>query len=325
MSNQSLGNIPPADPNFQYGTCTGNKKALLLGINYFGERNQLNGCCNDVRNVYDLLTTKYRFPPRQENIVCLTDDQSDYNFIPTRQNIINALYWLSSGAQAGDSLFFHFSGHGGLVDNHTGEEESGKDCCIYPVDHKQAGPIIDDELHYWAASPLPSGVRLTVIFDCCHSGSGMDFPFTYNHDGTLKSYKPQKQIFTDLGKAGMNFLIGRDLAAASSLFSGIKGIVKELTPGKREKIEQVKQKRTTWAECLMFSGCKDDQTSKDTTIQGQNTGAMSHALIKVLDYYQGNCSYLQLLEGMRIELQKYQQKPQLSSGHQMDMNRLFFI
>ena len=31
---------------------------------------------------------------------------------PTRKNILNAVDWLVEGAQSGDSLFFHYSGHG---------------------------------------------------------------------------------------------------------------------------------------------------------------------------------------------------------------------
>ena len=31
--------------------CTGRRKALLIGINYFGQRGQLRGCINDVKNM----------------------------------------------------------------------------------------------------------------------------------------------------------------------------------------------------------------------------------------------------------------------------------
>ena len=31
---------------------------------------------------------------------------------------------------------------------------------------------------------LPAGCRLTAVMDCCHSGTGMDLPFTlYGHGG----------------------------------------------------------------------------------------------------------------------------------------------
>jgi hypothetical protein len=37
--------------------------------------------------------------------------------------------------------------------------------------------ISDDELFELIVRPLPSGCRLTAIFDCCHSGSALDLPF----------------------------------------------------------------------------------------------------------------------------------------------------
>src|SRR5690606_35405432 len=33
--------------SFQYSQCTGCKKALLIGINYFNQRGQLRGCIHD--------------------------------------------------------------------------------------------------------------------------------------------------------------------------------------------------------------------------------------------------------------------------------------
>ena len=35
--------------------------------------------------------------------------------------------WLLGGVQSGDSLFFHFSGHGSQVIDHSGDEEDGLD------------------------------------------------------------------------------------------------------------------------------------------------------------------------------------------------------
>ncbi|NEJ83398.1 hypothetical protein GR268_43810, partial [Rhizobium leguminosarum] len=36
------------------------------------------------------------------------------------------------------------------------------------------------------------------------------------------------------------------------------------------------------ADVVMFSGCSDEQTSADTSIQGSRTGAMSYAFIATL-------------------------------------------
>lgn len=77
-------------------------------------------------------------------MVILTDDQRDPTCQPTRANIIRALHWLVADAQPNDSLFLHFSGHGGQTEDLDGDEEDGLDETIYPVDFKHAGMIVDD-------------------------------------------------------------------------------------------------------------------------------------------------------------------------------------
>jgi hypothetical protein len=93
--------------------CNGRKKALLIGINYTGTQAALRGCINDVQNVKEYLCRVRGWPSDPGSIVVLSDDQQNPTFQPTRQNIIEAMKWLSSCNNFGDSLFFHFSGHGG--------------------------------------------------------------------------------------------------------------------------------------------------------------------------------------------------------------------
>eukprot|EP01134_Creolimax_fragrantissima_P003123 CFRG3123T1 len=109
----------------------------------------------------------------------LVDDQQNSSFHPTRRNILNALGWLSGEAKPGDSLFFHYSGHGGQVRDTNGDEEDGMDETIIPMDYKQAGQIVDDELHMNICKKIPKGCRLTSVMDCCHSGTGLDLPYRY--------------------------------------------------------------------------------------------------------------------------------------------------
>lgn len=61
----------PGGVNFswQYSQCTGSKKALLVGINYFRQQGELKGCINDVQNVRKFLIGK-SFP--SSTIIVLT-------------------------------------------------------------------------------------------------------------------------------------------------------------------------------------------------------------------------------------------------------------
>jgi len=310
---------PPPDPNWQPSNCTGRRRALLIGICYFGQKSELKGCINDVHNMKRFLTTYFRFRP--DDMVILTDDQRDPKFRPTRANIIAAMHWLVRDAQPNDSFFFHYSGHGGQVPDLDGDEEDGLDETILPVDHAQAGQIIDDEMHMIMVRPLPRGCRLTAIFDSCHSGTALDLPYVYNSEGQLIENSSLKRAGGSLMSAVAAYGTGNIGGALSSLMTGFNA----LTTGPRAT--QITQAtRTTVADCIMFSGCEDDQTSADTTIQGLgSTGALSFAFISAMNE-NPHFTYLQLLNRMRDILRgKFTQKPQLSSGHVMAMNTIFIM
>jgi hypothetical protein len=94
--------------HFQYSQCTGHRKALLIGINYFNQRGQLRGCINDVRNMSAYLVENFGY--KRQDMVILTDDQQNPMSQPTKQNILRAMHWLVKDARPNDSLFFHYSG-----------------------------------------------------------------------------------------------------------------------------------------------------------------------------------------------------------------------
>ena len=108
---QSFGQGAPQGYSFQYSNCTGRRKALLIGINYFGQRGQLRGCINDARNMSTYLNQNFGYA--REDMVILTDDQQNPMSQPTKQNVLRAMHWLVKDAKPNDSLFFHYSGKPG--------------------------------------------------------------------------------------------------------------------------------------------------------------------------------------------------------------------
>ncbi|KXN72140.1 peptidase C14 [Conidiobolus coronatus NRRL 28638] len=324
---ESLSKDQPIPEGFEAGqqiqvsNFSGQKKALLIGINYFKTKAELRGCINDVQNVKNFLIKAYGF--KQDDMVILTDDQQDSKFIPTRQNMIKAMHWLVSDVKANDSCFFHYSGHGSQEQDKDGDDVDGFDETICPVDYERAGMINDDEMNSIMVKPLPQGCRLTAIFDCCHSGTALDLPYVYNDEGKLKSYNPAKVAVSTLASVGMSYMSGNLIGAAMGLKDGIEKIVNG-----KNATEKNKREKASLADVVMFSGgCKDDQTSADTQEQGVgSTGAMSYALIKSLKSEPYDLTYIQLLNSVRQILRgKYQQLPQLSSGRPMDMNHKFMM
>ncbi|KAJ8086888.1 hypothetical protein PM082_005713 [Marasmius tenuissimus] len=169
---------------FEYSRCTGRKRALCIGINYYGSDRPLKGCINDAIHIRDYLIKHRGF--RREDIMTLRDDSPNPRKRPTRKNMLAAMRWLVEGAQKDDSLFFHYSGHGGQTEDLDGDEIDGFDEVIFPSDYKQKGHILDDDLHTIMVKPLPPGCRLTALFDSCHSGTVLDLPYVYTPSGRKK-------------------------------------------------------------------------------------------------------------------------------------------
>ena len=88
-----------------------------------------------------------------------------------------ALQWLVQGCHPGDSLFFHFSGHGSQSVDFGKDEIDGFDETLCPVDYEVNGMISDDEVNDTIIRPLPPGVKLHAVIDSCHSGSSLDLPY----------------------------------------------------------------------------------------------------------------------------------------------------
>ncbi|KAF8896346.1 peptidase C14 [Infundibulicybe gibba] len=290
-------------PYFKYSQCTGKKRALCIGINYVGQRGELRGCINDAQNIQRFLCTNYGY--KKEDIVMLTDDATNPRQLPTKANILSAMQWLVNGAAPNDSLFFHCGlGHGGQVKDHDGDEGDGYDEVIYPVCF-QNGEIVDDLMHKIMVKPLPAGCRLTAIFDSCHSGSAL---------GKVK----EPNLAAEAGQGLMSAVSSYAKGDMGGVFKSAMGLVKTAS-GNTQKAEKItKATRTSPADVISWSGCKDSQTSADTQEAGEATGAMSHVTKNKQQSYQ------QLLGNVRAILKaKYSQKPQLSSSHPMDTNIMF--
>ncbi|KAF9636029.1 Peptidase C14 caspase catalytic [Lasiodiplodia theobromae] len=315
---QAFGHGAPSGYSFQYSNCTGQRKALLIGINYFGQRGQLRGCINDVKNMSAYLNQHFGY--KREDMVLLTDDQQNPMSQPTKANILRAMHWLVKDARPNDSLFFHYSGHGGQTKDLDGDEEDGYDEVIYPVDFRQAGHIVDDEMHRIMVQSLQPGVRLTAIFDSCHSGSALDLPYIYSTSGVLK----EPNLAKEAGQGLLGIVSSYARGDLGGMASTAMGFLKKATSGDDTYKRNLRTK-TSPADVIMWSGSKDTQTSSDATIGGQATGAMSWAFITSLKKNPQQ-SYVQLLNSIRDELEgKYSQKPQLSCSHPLDTNLLYVM
>lgn len=268
---------------------TGTRRALLVGITYEGKAH-LPGTLNDVRMMVKLLSNTAAFHRR--NMVVLTDSSDPgvgggvRTGPATRASILREMRALVSGATAGDSLFFHFSGHGSQVADTSSSggaaETDGMDETLVPSDWASPGSggggmIVDDEVFQSLVEPLPEGVRLTACFDACHSGTAADLPYTF-------------RASTKAGAGGAGAGAGPVYAAskADALISALTGRpLRSQKAAKRSGHGRGQGEDTALprGEALVFSACADSGTATGTSAlssDGTPAGAMTYAFCKAM-------------------------------------------
>ena len=158
------------------------KSAVLCGSNYPRTRYQLNGCLNDVATMQTLLRS-YGYT----NLTVITDKTA---IKPTARNVLAAFTRLLQTSNSGDTLFFHFSGHGSF--------EQG----AYEQDDLLIGSdlvsIKDDVLKNTLRAYLKPNTRLFAVFDNCFSGTQLDLRYNY-----LSSDQPNVDTTKDDTKANV--------------------------------------------------------------------------------------------------------------------------
>ncbi|KZT04471.1 uncharacterized protein LAESUDRAFT_296402 [Laetiporus sulphureus 93-53] len=191
------------------------RRALSVAVRYkpLGRIDQelvLEGTHHDPRVLRKLLIDLFGY--REQDIRILMDDDSGQHMCPTKKNIIKSMHELVADAQPGDHFVFHFSGHGSQVRNLDGTEKDGMDEVIWPFDIQYRSDedcdnyIIDDLIHDILVKHIPAGAHFMMVFDCCHSGTAADLPYTSDECESLASpvsmYKPQFDRLKSIRLAG---------------------------------------------------------------------------------------------------------------------------
>ncbi|GAB4093996.1 caspase family protein [Flaviaesturariibacter terrae] len=154
------------------------QRALVIGIDTYqppdgvtpsndGGRidfQNLDGCKNDALSMKQLISL-YGFS--SDNTRELYDRNA------TRDAILAEMNRLLSASKKGDVAFIYYAGHGSQVRNTRNGEADQRDESMVPSNtwEKGVSDIRDKELATIFNKFIDKGVKLTVIYDCCHSGS----------------------------------------------------------------------------------------------------------------------------------------------------------
>ncbi len=275
------------------------KKALLVGINdYPGTQNDLMGCVNDITNVYDILVKYFGFQPG--DITMLADKRA------TTKAILDSLETLIAAGASGDTLVFHYSGHGSQVADTEGDEEDRKDEIICPWDFDWDGNYVKDDDFARLFKNLKKGVTLEVILDSCHSGTGtremiLDRKTLSALQGTRIS---ETELWSSPHCIRPRYLAPpADVALRADEIFGPELTLRRLARGPA-------------MNHVLWAACRDNQYSADADVGGKPGGAFTYFFCRHLRDAAGRISREDLIKRIKASLahEGFSQVPQLECG-----------
>jgi len=274
------------------------KRAVLIGINkYQIPGSDLNGCVNDVKNLSGVLKTYYGFSDK--DIVTLTDLKA------TKKAMQVAIQKLIKSGKKGDTLLLHYSGHGSNVPDDNGDEADHRDEILCPTDLDWNDTLRDDWLRQ-TFNKLRKGVSLTVIMDCCHSGTITR--------AIIPPDAPIRERFLPCPLDLMATESGRKLRGA------LRSKLGKAPRGRKRKSDIVHAD----IQELLITGCRDTQTSADAHIAGTYNGALTYYLVESIKEAQGQLTYRELHRQTmaKLKAEDFDQIPQLE-GQRTSFDRQF--
>ena len=276
------------------------KRALLIGINkYQIDGADLRGCVNDVQDLSAALVECYGF--KKSDIAVLTDAAA------TKKAMQAGMKALVRDSKKGDVAVIHYSGHGSNVPDDNGDESDGRDEILCPTDLNWDDPLRDDWLRT-TFDGLKEGVSLTVIMDCCHSGT--------NTRAFLPPDAPIRQRYLPSPSSLRRAETGRSIPTVTTA-------IRRSTPAARKSKDIVKADLPE----LLITGCRDTQTSADAFINGRYNGALTYALVEAMRKGKGALTYNQLHDRASavLKAKKFEQVPQLEGRHDRFDSPLFSV
>lgn len=290
--------------------------AVLVGCNYPNTSNELHGCINDVLAMKDMLVKRFGFDPT--NIELLIDaPSSSSSAMPTGANIKRALASMVDRAEAGDVLYFHYSGHGTRIPSMKKGHPFRQEEAIVPCDFN----LITDLDFRQLVNRLPKGASLTILSDSCHSGGLVDKEkeqigpsSIVDKNATMKlNYSPKTIPYESIMQhlSSLTKINTTDIGTHLLEFFGSEASLRFRLP--LLDLELFEPLRPD--EGILLSGCQADETSADMNPNmvsgGKAYGAFSNAVEMVLKDNKGKLSNREVVVMARkiLQAQGFEQHP----------------
>ncbi|RME92187.1 MAG: caspase family protein, partial [Bacteroidetes bacterium] len=267
--------------------------ALVIAIDKYPIRHhQLNGCINDAEAFIAYLEGNYAC--EELNIKRLMDEDA------TRNRIIEGFQHFRQ-ANADDTCVLYYCGHGAQATappefRHIDPDGLLETLVCWDSRIEGGRDLFDKELSYliWEATK-DNNPHFTAIFDCCHSGTNTRDTRVRARMAEAAKDIPQARDFHGLASYSRSEHAGRTQYAPPS------------------------------GRHIALAGARAEQTAKELRIGQKTHGAFTYNLIAILEQFQGNITYRQLIAHLQGRVPNYvqDQTPQLGTIESKDGDLLF--
>lgn len=268
--------------------------AVVVAIDEYPiTHHRLNGCVNDAQSLVAYLESNYEAADIKITTV--------FNKDATKANII-AAFKNFQAAKADDTCLFYYSGHGSQViapEEFKHIDPDGKLETVVCWDSRleNGRDLMDKELSYliWEATHQ-NNPHFLALFDCCHSG-------TNTRD---------VRVTSRMAETAKNVPVARDFHGADRYQKNSASAGRaELTPPRGRHVA--------------LAASRASETAKELRIGAQTRGAFTYNLIGLLEQYNGQISYSQLINILRVKVSNFVEKqtPQIDASEAEDKNRFF--
>lgn len=279
---------------------TRNIYALLVGIdNYPAPVSPLKGCINDVIAIEEYLRSRVKTEGWNLHLKTLKDEQA------TRLAIIDNFRQHLCQANSNDVALFYYSGHGSREPAppefwHLQPNKLNETLVCYESRLPRGWDLADKELAKLISEVAQKNPHITLIFDCCHSGSGTRNPF---QETAVREYVNDE----------------RSRPLDSFIFS----------PQEIQNLISSDKQTSGWnlprGQHILFASCQEEETAKEYRADGEHRGAFCYFLTQTLQQIQGNLTYRDLFKRTNalVRSKIKQQSPQLEAIDTRDLDQLF--
>jgi hypothetical protein len=154
--------------------------ALLLGINHYVKDRCLLGCVGDVKSIVSYLEGLERgiditaLTATSPSVAGSCQPTEDPNSWPTSANLVSSLKNIIQESCQGDSVYIHYSGHGTQIrqpNKKRSAETPRLAFVLFEPDPPHRSYFRGVQLSKAIQKLVEKGVLVTLVLDCCFSGS----------------------------------------------------------------------------------------------------------------------------------------------------------